>query len=472
MLDKASAHRRHVAKLCERLCSQTAHLHGLTKPCLGLLDAAAKLHDCPLPLGEGLRLTSPERRIVSLALEAGRPGRRRPSGVARGRERAEAEIARRIAAVLRIADGLDRSGTQDTEIVAVVDRGQAVEILVSGGPTAAANARAAFEVVDLWDATALRPIRAIRVADGAEVPAAGIRPSDTVAEAARRIAGRQFEQFLSREYGLPYGRDIEYVHEMRVALRRLRSALRIFRKAWGTAARELAGDVCGVADALGTVRDLDVFVQFLRRYAGRAPREHRSWLRKLIRAEQRKRARHYRALLGLHSSECCRTLKRRLRRLLGAAGAAETARVPVSSMAPRALRQRLKRVLAYGRGLDRLSLEDQHALRIACKRLRYAAEFFFDIYPGELRPLIEAMVRMQDSLGDAHDADVYAERVQRYRRRQRRSRGSVAPASALLGHIQDWRDASLRRAASEWRAFRRRQTQRQIRETIRAPRRV
>jgi CHAD domain-containing protein len=54
---------------------------------------------------------------------------------------------------------------------------------------------------------------------------------------------------------------------------------------------------------------------------------------------------------------------------------------------------------------------DYHRLRIRCKRLRYALEFFGDLYPGKTQPLISRLVAVQDLLGMHQDADVAIERL-------------------------------------------------------------
>jgi len=492
-----SAHARHVAKLCERLFAPTAHLHGLTKPSLRLLQRAALAHDlsagktttlsCGIPIRSGrlfhralADLAAHERRLVAHALAALHLGHQvdtQRAAVGPGRERAALEIAWRLGAILRVADALDRSRSQDANVLAAVDAGAGVEILISGGQTAAQDARAALKMADLWNAVALRPIRAIRVQEPADGLAPLISPGDTMAKAARRVLCRQLQQFAAREHGLAYERDIEYVHEMRVALRRFLAILRVTRKALDFDLRAVRDGVSGLVDALGVVRDLDVFVAFLRRYASDASREHQPVLRRLIRAEQQKRRRGYRALLGVVESERYAALKRDSLSLFPPStcpgtrvrATAEAGKETVARCAPRALRRRLKRVLAFGERLDLLAAEDQHALRIACKRLRYTAEIFGPVYADALEEIIGPMVKLQDALGDVHDADVYRARVERDAGRRGRGRGANEALAALLADLERWRSDSLRKAASVWQEFRARKAQRRLKEIIGSP---
>jgi len=97
----------------------------------------------------------------------------------------------------------------------------------------------------------------------------------------------------------------------------------------------------------------------------------------------------------------------------------EACEEPIAEAAPRLVWRQLKKALRYDRRLDRLTPENQHELRIECKRLRYTAEFLADIYPGRLIGVIVPATALQDELGDVHDADVYRDRVLAYCERRR-----------------------------------------------------
>jgi len=479
-------HAFHVAAVSEAIFSETRHLHGLTKTSIPLARLAAVLRDAGAlrrrrNIGRLLKrflpdITASERRIVADAVRLQTTGSDVPTSDAavEGRERARYGVACRIAAIVRIAGALDRSRTQDVEIAAVLDDGEAVEILLSGGASARENALAASKEVAFWNSLMPRPIRLIRAHAGKRPRSALINPRDTAADAAHRIFQRQLDQFFSRTYGLPYDQDIEYVHEMRVALRRLRAALRVFRKVVGYDLTELGGELKRLAGVLGEVRDIDVFTAFLSAYAEQAPDAHSRFLERLIQSQHRKRRRLYRGLGDVLGSAryvefgktCCSV------RAGWGAAAEDTEDGRIADRAPRMLRKRLKRVLKYDRRLDRLAGEDQHQLRIECKKLRYTAEFLSDIYRGHLAEIIAPMVRMQDALGDVHDADVYRERVIRYSRRHRPGEDAEPArnaANALLSHIQRWREEALREAASTWNAFRRQKALRKVRKLIQSP---
>jgi len=468
-----------LATVSGSLFDRTAHLHGLTKTARPLVEIAAVLRGAVLAgsqtadLGSGrlaaLKAAAPEltvsqRRIVLEAAALGEP--LDAVGTLRSNGRVEGilhEIACRSVAIAEAAIALTCSGTQDADVVAALDDGEAVELLVSGGAEVRDAAALAATMLPRWNAAMLRPIRAVAVYAGAKPPRNCLPPAPTAVDLARLILRTQWETFASRVYGLGYGEDIEYVHELRVALRRLRAALRVFRDALDGLVPALREELKRLADALGRVRDADVFLAFLRQYALGAPAEHGPYLRALIRSERRKRQSHFRALLTLFDSEQFAifrdtygpvlTGRASEGGLMALPGASEE---PFAFRAPAVLLERLKAVRKHRRDLAASSPDEQHALRIQCKKLRYTAEFLADLYPDGLAAITRPMVAMQDALGDVHDADVYTERVIRYHAR-RRAVGddpfAVEARDALLAFLRRRREDALAEAAATWRAF-------------------
>lgn len=469
--DADAAHASHVRGLCGELFARTAHLHGLTKPSLAMLRAAA-IAACGrrVKIGQAaLRRAFPdlapaERKIVDRAAAlVARDGRAHTVAESGG-----GGIAARIAAIVCVAIGLDHTRTHDTRIADVVDNGKTLDVLVLGSAAARENASAAFERARLWNSVMLRPIRSVAVRADKAPASALILPGCTIAEAARRIFQRQAEHFFSRTHGLQYGRDIEYVHEMRVALRRLRAALRVFRKAAGGMPPEFTAELKWLAGVLGQVRDADVFIAFLHEYAARARGGHQPFVQGLIRSVARKRRRRYGELRAAYESDRFKEFARTCRPTL-ARRAGKDGKKAASAAAPRLLLKRLKKATKDTRRLDRRTPEQQHAQRIECKKLRYAAGFFSDVYPGRLKEIVGAMIKMQDTLGSVHDADVYAERIIDHCERRRNTNGRPAGAKALLAHLRKRREKSLAKAALVWKVFTRKSALARVTDVIKSP---
>jgi len=101
--------------------------------------------------------------------------------------------------------------------------------------------------------------------------------------AAGKVIWTRFEEMMSFRDAALAGEDIEGVHDMRVASRRLRAALELFRDAFPrNRLRPLLLEVKGLADALGEVRDMDVMIDRLRRDMKGRPPSQRLVLGELI----------------------------------------------------------------------------------------------------------------------------------------------------------------------------------------------
>ena len=463
---------RHVVAVCESLFADAKHLHGLTKTSLKLVRLAAVIRQSAEPpeklLSAARRLlTVDQGRILRQAVEfdpSQLKGRVRIGRFAEGKDAAMAGVAVRIAALVRIAEGFEASGCQDADLVGIRDDGQAIELCVSGGSSAKRNTGAVARKADWWNRVALRPVRSVVVVTRRCAGAPPIGPQENMADAGRRTLQRQFEQLISRQYGLAYQEDAEYVHEMRVAIRRLRAAIRVFRKEFAGELEAENEQLRALADALGTARDVDVFIEFLRGYLKTCPRKTRPLLAGLMAHEKRLRGRHYRQLQGLFQTEeqgrFLRRLYERLQRPMGAQGGLARARGKrvdeVAGRASKMLRRRLKQVVAFGRRLDLLSSDEQHQLRIACKKLRYTAEFFTDLNPSRLQRLMSVMTQMQDFLGMSHDADVYFACLEEYSLKRYGEQPEPRVAAALRttrNRLRRIRRECLRKASVVWKSF-------------------
>ena len=249
-----------------------------------------------------------------------------------------------------------------------------------------------------------------------------MRLDDTLAVAARKVLGQQTVKMRANIAGTIEGEDPEYLHDLRVAARRLRSALRLFAGALGPRrADALRRDLGWVAQRLGTVRDLDVFILNLREQAqrlGEADAIAALLTAELVHRRQPARA----ALEAALTSRRFQALMRRLDTLASSPPprphpGAHT--LPVAAVGPVLLAKAQKRVLRLGRTVGPTTpAADLHRLRILCKRLRYACEFFREAFgdpasgADPLADYIRTMVRFQDCLGEHQDAVTAIGRIQ------------------------------------------------------------
>jgi len=383
----------------------------------------------------------------------------------------EREIASRIVSIVLIASEAATRGIEDVRLLCVEDDLQRLSLVFGGIDFTRANLDAFKRVSRLWNSTMLRPIESFRAASGPRDVHGALVPKMETVHAAKVILRRLFDQFLSRCYGWNFRQDAEFVHEMRVTLRRLRSALRMLGKILGEPGRELAQTVREFGKALGAIRDVDVFMSFLEGHAENAPPTQLPGLRRLMASQKRRRSRNYRRLAELMESDGLLQLRQRFAALMfeGTAEVTREARRPLRRQAPEILRKRLKKILKFNKPLESYSDKQQHALRIQCKRLRYTGEFFADLYPDALTSLVSAMTDMQDLLGVVHDMSVYAELLGGFRSRLGASCEDDAAEDlleAFSGKTIIRRQKALSEACKKWRAFRKKKNLKRIKRIV------
>ena len=220
------------------------------------------------------------------------------------------------------------------------------------------------------------------------------------------IARRQLAIVRSYEPGTRVGLDTEHLHKMRVATRRLRSALRVFRNLWPKAERKhLNVELRWLARKLGAVRDLDVQVlavpQLQDRFGSEPHRGWQSYAESL--AERRVRARKdlLKALDDERYAELCRAAEQAFAEPDDGCNGEGPSIAQVGSAV-------LGNVVhAFHDGVSRFrqthAPEDAHQLRILGKRLRYTAEFLRPILDEPIQARIKNLSAFQDRLGHLQD---------------------------------------------------------------------
>ncbi len=196
------------------------------------------------------------------------------------------------------------------------------------------------------------------------------------------------------------------VHQSRVAIRRMRSLLKLFRPVVdGPAWREWDSQLRDLAQALGMARDWDVFLMGIGP-GTLAALEGDARIRRLLGAAGRERDAAYAALgVLLDSAEFRRTIWLGLQLVvLRPGGAAEQ---PLGPFAATLLRKRWKRLKRAGAAMEELDSTALHEMRLDAKRLRYAAEPFAALWPGRAaRRFTRRLADLQEALGLANDATV------------------------------------------------------------------
>lgn len=258
--------------------------------------------------------------------------------------------------------------------------------------------------------------RVVRL-DGTQSAGAGLR----------RIALACIAQMQANEDGLPAGHDPEYLHQLRVGLRRLRSCIGLVAAATSKeAVAPLAEELRWLGGALGPARDWDVFMTetfppLARRFskaaglasfrarAARVRRAHAAAARDAVASP-----RYTALLLALGEAFARDDLPGFARNATptGGESAPQSSQgpgldAPVGAFAAFVLGKRDRSVRKRGRDVPTATPEARHRVRIAAKKLRYAAEFFATLYPAKrVARYVEALQDLQDILGALNDAAV------------------------------------------------------------------
>ncbi|WP_374337251.1 CHAD domain-containing protein [Methyloversatilis sp.] len=232
-----------------------------------------------------------------------------------------------------------------------------------------------------------------------------IDPQGSATAALRAIALDCIAHYQANEHGSLHSDAPEFVHQMRVALRRLRSALRVFEPALPDGvAQDIAQLLRALASDLGELRDRDVLQSELVVPALHAAPRDRDLNRLAgLLAAERARARE-RVLLALQDGRQARLMIA----LLAALQGDDTTAGPDSLSLDRLARKRLGRAHERMTQATRLAesgdIDALHALRIDVKRLRYALEFFQPLLHAErTRKQLATLTAVQEELGYIND---------------------------------------------------------------------
>lgn len=251
--------------------------------------------------------------------------------------------------------------------------------------------------------------------------------------------------------------DPEYLHQVRIGLRRFRSALKLFEPV-AALPEALAAELSWLGGALGSARDHDVLAQAtlpalvadvsgqdhlqpLLERAAAAAAQQRAALRDALHSP-----RYGQCMLALHEWVDCARWRQ------GASNEQKKAlRKPLAKFARRAVDAGHARIEKRGRGLQRHDAAALHRLRIACKRNRYALEFFRAL--ARRKPAaryIKALAALQDTLGQRNDMAVALALLPAL---GGDSAQLAAPAAFAAGYLRCRANAGLRGVRAPWRRF-------------------
>jgi inorganic triphosphatase YgiF len=276
-----------------------------------------------------------------------------------------------------------------------------------------------------------RPVKAARLE---------LDPQGSVAAAFATVVRGCMAHLQANEAGFLAGKDPEYLHQVRVALRRLRACFSLFRTVIPEPVfAPLLHQLRQQSTALGRARDWDVFVHGTLR-ALRSQRADEAAVAAFERRCAKLGRAHLRAAQGAVASAAWQRLWLELGRLLSEGAWIEghaALALRLGGFAADLLQQRAATLKKRGKRLQELDAAGRHRVRIAAKKLRYAAEFFAALFPKRrVRPYLQSLAAMQEVLGGLNDAATLLRLL------PEALAGARAPDARVAGMIQGWSAAS------------------------------
>lgn len=432
-------HSDHVCRLATTLFVGTLEVHRVSPIHLPVLQAGALLHNVGLAedpeyhhtrgrdivMAEGLRgfwpcgFTPEQVRMVACLVAFHRKPVHPEAEPLWAELPPELQsVTLRLAALLRVADGLDENFEQTTWIARIRGRRRAnssssPRIAVYGHEdTVRSDVKRARKKADLWETCIGKRPRFVVTTQSRQPWRPSVGPGQTLAESAQVIMRGYLAQVIAQTPGVGTFQGIDPRHDMRVALRRLRSALRLYRRMWSPEAYdELVNELRWFGELLGAVRDHDVSILWLDKALSECPAKVRRDIMALRTQNARERRKELKALVAALREDRFGALLRRSSEWIEDGQNADADLLSRRSRLLRdemyrALRRRMRKILAYPGTIDESASAQLHALRIECRRMRYAVEAWYGALGPGRQPFVQNLLAVQNALGDIHDADV------------------------------------------------------------------
>jgi CHAD domain-containing protein len=269
-------------------------------------------------------------------------------------------------------------------------------------------------------------------------------PATPTADAMRGLHRSLLDIVRLNEDGVRTALDTEFLHDYRVTIRRIRSALGQVEGVFP--AEDLirfAKEFKWLASATGPARDADVFLLKLPGYRATLPEKTRRDLDPLETFLLARRRRAYRTLAKKLGSERYATLLADWDAYLGETAkpspSAPNAGRPLLDVASEHIAKVAERVLETGRAIDDdTPAAALHKLRLECKKLRYLLDLFSSLYqPKSIGRLLRDLKKLQDNLGDFNDCEVQQDTLQSFASEMAANGSTPVETFLAMGRLED-----------------------------------
>jgi CHAD domain-containing protein len=224
----------------------------------------------------------------------------------------------------------------------------------------------------------------------------------------------QLKNLQNEVQGVQTALEIECIHRMRVASRRLRSAQEYFDSILLKKNSTIwEKQIQSITAALGNARDLDIQIEAIQEYQlqNEDIRLQPGFKRLILRLSQKRKQAQLSVLLSVSkftSNPVIKRVQKELSHYVEPDGNEHFISMPLRLLANQAINEKLTNFLSYEPFVHiPEKMLELHAMRIAAKHLRYTMEIFAPLFPGELDDWIQPVKQAQEQLGVIHDCDMW-----------------------------------------------------------------
>ncbi|CAA6678486.1 MULTISPECIES: CHAD domain-containing protein [unclassified Lentimonas] len=270
-----------------------------------------------------------------------------------------------------------------------------------------------------------------------------LSPEQSVQSAVTQIASGMVQVARQNEAGIIDDIDSEYLHDYRVALRKLRSVVTLVKGAYSKEDTKQLKDVFGqLARATNRLRDLDVYLLNEAVYREEIPACLSPGLDRLFKDFRLERRRVIRSIQQHFQSPAYLKQIAAQQSWLSAAEQSTGARstLPIEKVASKEILKHYKLIRKEGMAITPETPDEAvHELRIECKKLRYLLELFASLYgPADLKPILKRLRGLQNVLGDFNDYSVQTESMLEYLNSAKQlDKASAAAVGGLIAVLND-----------------------------------
>lgn len=254
---------------------------------------------------------------------------------------------------------------------------------------------------------------------------------EVFAELAKQAIGKYFKQAVKYEQAVLEDTDPENLHQMRVAMRRLRAAIAAFESGIRLPKGAREANLAVIARCLGKLRDLDVIsAALVTTYSAQLPDNEQQQLAGLLKKLGKRRQQRFKRVVKMLKGDRYNAMKRSLKQWLKQPAFTETAQFPVGAVIPDLVLPALGKFWLHPGWLVGTQLNSTqpkvnqsltptevetclashcsaiHDLRKQAKRMRYQLRLLAEFYPEKLKPAIAELTDIQETLGQIQDSQV------------------------------------------------------------------